>query len=99
MADSNAHVSASSAEPRRLPSPGCLFVVTLLVIVAAVGGWIGRRVQRQQARLAYFQELGRNPETEPAKPVWMHDFVASTFGKEHAAGFTDSTLSRQRPRD
>lgn len=72
-----------------LPSPGCLFGVTLLVILASVCFWLGWQAQRQQARLEYFEQLGRSPRTEPAKPVWLHDFVSSTLGEEHAVGFTN----------
>lgn len=75
----------------RLPSPGCLFAVTVLVIVTSLAGWIGWRGHRLSARLEYFDQLGAVVETEPGRPAWLHDFVLSTLGEEAAAGFTDVT--------
>ena len=76
----------------RLPSPGCLFAVTLLVLLASVCLRVGWRVHRQQARLEYFEQIGADAiSTEPASPVWLHDLVAASLGEEHAAGFTDIT--------
>ena len=91
MADTD---QSNDTAPSRswLPSPGCLFAVTLLVALTSVCGWVGWRVQRQQARLEYFEQVGRSVETEPASPVWLHDLVIATLGEEHAAGFTDVTV-------
>ncbi len=84
--------SNDTARRIRLPSPGCLFAVTLLVALASVCFWVGWRAHRQQARLEYFEQLGAMVETEPASPVWLHDLILSTLGEEHAAGFTDITV-------
>ncbi len=90
MADTD---QSNDATPSRswLPSPGCLFAVTLLVILASVCFRFGWRAHRQQARLEYFDQLGGETETEPAKPVWLHDFAVMTVGEERAAGFTELT--------
>ena len=85
--------STDTAPSRRsLPSPGCLFAVTLLVALASVCFWVGWRVHQQQARLEYFEQLGGRVETEPARPVWLHDLVVATLGEEQAAGFTSITV-------
>lgn len=91
MADTD---QSNDTAPSRscLPSPGCLFAVTLLVLLSSVCFWIGWRAQRQQARLEYIEQLGGSYETEPAKPVWLHDLIVARFGAEHAAGFTDIRL-------
>jgi hypothetical protein len=83
--------STPRASRGRLPSPGCLLAVTLVAIVATVGGWFAWRVQRQQERIHYFRQLGGYVGTEPARPVWLHDFVAARLGRERAAGFTEIT--------
>ena len=58
MTDADTHQSNDPVSSRSwLPSPGCLFGATLLVIVAAIGVWIGWRVHRQQARLEYFEAI------------------------------------------
>ncbi len=90
MAETDLNDAAPSRS--RLPSPGCLFAVTLLVMLASVCFWIGWRVQRQQARLEYFEQVGGSVRTEPASPVWLHDLIVAGFGEEHAAGFTDITV-------
>jgi internalin A len=87
----NADVTPESEIPSRgrLPSPGCLFATTVPVILVSVCFWIGWRVYQQQARLAYFRELGAKVQTEPARPVWLHDFVGTQLGEQQAAGFTE----------
>lgn len=84
------------AEPSksRLPSPGRLLVLLLLVIVVSISGWMGWRVHRQRASLEYFEQIWGHVETEAAKPVWLHDLVADKLGEERAAGFTDITYIR-----
>lgn len=83
-------VEQAEASKSRLPSPGCLFAITSLVVVASVGGWIGWRAHRQRELLEYFEKLGA-VETQPSKPVWLHEVVLSIAGSEHAQGFTDIT--------
>ena len=93
MTDADRH-RTNDPRPSRgwLPSPGCLFAVTLLVVLASLSSWIGWRAHRQQARLEYLEQHGAFVETQPAKPVWLYDLVVSTLGNEHAAGFTDVTI-------
>ena len=89
MTDVAPHQSNDPERPRSwLPSPGCLFALTLPVILASVCFWIGQRVQRQLARLEYFEEIDADVRTEPASPAWLHDLVSARLGEEHAPGFT-----------
>lgn len=75
----------------RLPSAGCLFVVTLACVLVALAILIGWPVHRQQARLQYFQQLEARMETVPAGPDWLRHLVARRLGDESAAGFTELT--------
>jgi hypothetical protein len=63
----------------------------LVAIVATVGGWFAWRVHQQQERIDYFRKLGGYVGTEPARPIWLHDFLAAKLGRERASGFTDIT--------
>lgn len=93
MADTDSQLSSDTAPSRnRLPSPGCLFALTLLAIMASVSVWVGWRVHRREAQQEYFEQLGAFVVTEPAKPVWLYEFVADNLGEEHAVGFSDITL-------
>ena len=67
---------------RWLPAPGSLFALTLLFVITSVCCTIGWRLHRQHARMEYFDRLDAYTTTEPAKPIWLHDFVVDRFGKE-----------------
>ena len=66
---------------------GCVLLLGLVLIALE----IERRERRQQASLEYFKQFSAWFRRGPAEPVWLRRLVASTFGEERAAGFTDVT--------
>ena len=76
---------------KRSPSPGCLFGLLLLACLVSVVGWFSWRVHQRAAVIRYSDQIGGSVSTEPASPIWLHDFVVHTFGEERATGFTDVT--------
>jgi hypothetical protein len=89
MADAD---SSPSPARSRLPSPGCLLVVTLILSLVSVCGWFGWRARQQSKLIRFFEQLGGHVETQPAQPAWLHDVVESALGARHAAGLIDITV-------
>src|SRR5262245_31756438 len=79
------------ASRSRLPSPGCLFAVTLLITLSLVCGWFAWRAHQQASLIELFEKSGGRVETQPARPVWLHNVVESALGTRYAAGFTEMT--------
>lgn len=75
MSDAERHPSRDSpSNPIRLPSPGCLLSVAMLVIAAGVGLWI-LKWRHQSAQVEFFEHVARDVETTPSLPAWMYDYV------------------------
>jgi hypothetical protein len=86
---------------------GCLFAISLLIIVVSIGGWFGRRVYLRQAAIRRFEQLRSTTSpagvvigeyyaawitTKPAQPVWLHDVVRTRLGETFAVGFQDAAF-------
>lgn len=81
----------SDAVRGRLPTPGCLFAIAILLAAVSYCFSVGWRMYRQQVRLQYFTQLGARFETQPAGPAWMHDLITNVFDEERAQWHSDVT--------
>lgn len=93
MPDNDAQRPSAPAQSRgRLPSPGCLLLVTVVMCVALVGGGTTWRIQRQRAWIGFFTQLGGSVHTEPVQPRWWHDVIEKSLGAECADGLAEITM-------
>ena len=72
-------------EPRRrlirLPRPLWIGVVTVLLIVVALGLRIGIPVYRQQAAIREIQRLGGVVYVQPRGPIWLRERIPARFNE------------------
>jgi len=88
-----AAVETESAPPSRsrLPSPGCLLALLLVLSLATVCGWYGWCVYQRRAAMHYWEHFGRDVRRGWAPPERLSEFVVDTFGDEWQPGMTHIT--------
>lgn len=77
------------AARRRLPSPGCLLAVTVLVCVTLMAAGFVWRALRQAERLDLVDRLGGQVELEPVISDEIYELLHETLGWQLASGLTE----------